>query len=178
LVPARWHVFVVGRGSHPVSMIVGSACAAHNVRALSSRAASARRFRQPNFRGRQSPVVAVVRIGLIPPLAPQSTYRDCLARGVRARGCRDQMEPLIKKDAAQGAVRQDKKKPAAHKEVAGAGSGQDQTRLMSVRDKSATGEGRRRNLRYDRPPVSTVTARRFCDQQEMSLQVATGRSLP
>lgn len=26
--------------------------------------------------------------------------------------------------------------------------------------------------------LSTVTARRFCDQQEMSLQVATGRSLP
>lgn len=25
---------------------------------------------------------------------------------------------------------------------------------------------------------STVTARRFCDQHEMSLQVATGRSLP
>ena len=24
----------------------------------------------------------------------------------------------------------------------------------------------------------TVTARRFCDQQEMSLQTATGRSLP
>ena len=27
-------------------------------------------------------------------------------------------------------------------------------------------------------PSSTVTARRFCDQQEMSLQTATGRSLP
>jgi hypothetical protein len=26
--------------------------------------------------------------------------------------------------------------------------------------------------------LSTVTARRFCDQQEMSLQTATGRSLP
>jgi hypothetical protein len=25
---------------------------------------------------------------------------------------------------------------------------------------------------------STVTARRFCDQHEMSLQTATGRSLP
>jgi hypothetical protein len=25
---------------------------------------------------------------------------------------------------------------------------------------------------------NTVTARRFCDQQEMSLQTATGRSLP
>ncbi|CAL75084.1 hypothetical protein BRADO1177 [Bradyrhizobium sp. ORS 278] len=25
---------------------------------------------------------------------------------------------------------------------------------------------------------STVTARRFCDQQEMSLHTATGRSLP
>lgn len=25
---------------------------------------------------------------------------------------------------------------------------------------------------------TTVTARRFCDQQEMSLQIATGRSLP
>ncbi|ABQ38764.1 hypothetical protein BBta_6877 [Bradyrhizobium sp. BTAi1] len=25
---------------------------------------------------------------------------------------------------------------------------------------------------------STVTARRFCDQQEISLQTATGRSLP
>ena len=28
------------------------------------------------------------------------------------------------------------------------------------------------------PPDKTVTARRFCDQQEMSSQVATGRSLP
>ena len=28
------------------------------------------------------------------------------------------------------------------------------------------------------PPLSTVTARRFCDQQEMSSQTATGRSLP
>ncbi len=27
-------------------------------------------------------------------------------------------------------------------------------------------------------PLSTVTARRFCDQQEMSSQTATGRSLP
>src|SRR5699024_3383177 len=27
-------------------------------------------------------------------------------------------------------------------------------------------------------PPSTVTARRFCDQQEMSSQTATGRSLP
>ncbi len=31
--------------------------------------------------------------------------------------------------------------------------------------------------RYELAP-STVTARRFCDQQEMSLQTATGRSLP
>ena len=28
------------------------------------------------------------------------------------------------------------------------------------------------------PPLSTVTARRFCDQQDASLQTATGRSLP
>ncbi|VVB49709.1 hypothetical protein RHCH11_RHCH11_03899 [Beijerinckiaceae bacterium RH CH11] len=28
------------------------------------------------------------------------------------------------------------------------------------------------------PGAMAVTARRFCDQQEMSLQVATGRSLP
>jgi hypothetical protein len=27
-------------------------------------------------------------------------------------------------------------------------------------------------------PLMTVTARRFCDQQEMSSHVATGRSLP
>lgn len=27
-------------------------------------------------------------------------------------------------------------------------------------------------------PLSVVTARRFCDQQEMSSQTATGRSLP
>ena len=27
-------------------------------------------------------------------------------------------------------------------------------------------------------PLSAVTARRFCDQQEMSSQTATGRSLP
>ncbi len=32
--------------------------------------------------------------------------------------------------------------------------------------------------RYMPALLSTVTARRFCDQQEMSLQVATGRSLP
>jgi hypothetical protein len=30
---------------------------------------------------------------------------------------------------------------------------------------------------YELTP-STVTARRFCDQHEMSLQTATGRSLP
>jgi hypothetical protein len=36
-----------------------------------------------------------------------------------------------------------------------------------------------RNFGYQEPaPLSTVTARRFCDQQEMSSQVATGRSLP
>jgi hypothetical protein len=34
--------------------------------------------------------------------------------------------------------------------------------------------GRRRQA----PAFNTVTARRFCDQQEMSLQTATGRSLP
>ncbi len=28
------------------------------------------------------------------------------------------------------------------------------------------------------PPLSTVTARRFCDQHEMLSQTATGRSLP
>ena len=28
------------------------------------------------------------------------------------------------------------------------------------------------------PPAKTVTARRFCDQHEISLQTATGRSLP
>jgi hypothetical protein len=31
--------------------------------------------------------------------------------------------------------------------------------------------------RYELTP-KTVTARRFCDQQEISLQTATGRSLP
>src|SRR5882757_1169853 len=32
---------------------------------------------------------------------------------------------------------------------------------------------------YQEPaPLSVVTARRFCDQQEMSSQTATGRSLP
>jgi hypothetical protein len=32
---------------------------------------------------------------------------------------------------------------------------------------------------YQEPaPDSVVTARRFCDQQEMSSQTATGRSLP
>src|SRR5690606_26550338 len=31
---------------------------------------------------------------------------------------------------------------------------------------------------YMPAPPSTVTARRFCDQQEMSSQTATGRSLP
>ena len=31
---------------------------------------------------------------------------------------------------------------------------------------------------YEPAPESTVTARRFCDQQEMSLHTATGRSLP
>ena len=34
------------------------------------------------------------------------------------------------------------------------------------------------HLAYDCPPWITVTARRFCDQQEMSLHTATGRSLP
>ena len=34
-------------------------------------------------------------------------------------------------------------------------------------------DGSRQELAF-----STVTARRFCDQQEMSLQTATGRSLP
>ena len=31
---------------------------------------------------------------------------------------------------------------------------------------------------HEFPPLSTVTARRFCDQQEMSSHTATGRSLP
>ncbi len=31
---------------------------------------------------------------------------------------------------------------------------------------------------YMQRAARTVTARRFCDQQEMSSQVATGRSLP
>jgi len=35
-------------------------------------------------------------------------------------------------------------------------------------------------LNFDQAPgpPRTVTARRFCDQQEISLQTATGRSLP
>jgi hypothetical protein len=35
-----------------------------------------------------------------------------------------------------------------------------------------------RDVQLPAAPASTVTARRFCDQQEMSLQTATGRSLP
>lgn len=35
-----------------------------------------------------------------------------------------------------------------------------------------------RNCRYQAPVFNTVTTRRFCDQHEMSLQIATGRSLP
>jgi hypothetical protein len=50
--------------------------------------------------------------------------------------------------------------------------------FLTVRDTSALGEDLRRKLLQDWPPVSTVTARRFCDQQELSLQLATGRSLP
>jgi hypothetical protein len=37
---------------------------------------------------------------------------------------------------------------------------------------------RRKLLRQEELALSTVTARRFCDQQEMSLHTATGRSLP
>ena len=38
---------------------------------------------------------------------------------------------------------------------------------------------RRPGRGYQEPaPDSVVTARRFCDQQEMSSQTATGRSLP
>ena len=39
-------------------------------------------------------------------------------------------------------------------------------------------QGARRPSDQELPPESTVTARRFCDQQEMSSQTATGRSLP
>src|SRR5690606_19585928 len=51
----------------------------------------------------------------------------------------------------------------------------------------ATRKGRRQGgagqtiqpfARLQEEALSTVTARRFCDQQEMSLQTATGRSLP
>ena len=45
-----------------------------------------------------------------------------------------------------------------------------------------TGARRRRQIVVDQRihelALRTVTARRFCDQQEMSLQTATGRSLP
>jgi hypothetical protein len=41
------------------------------------------------------------------------------------------------------------------------------------------GEFPRRQRWLTTPPLfSTVCARRFCDQHEMSLQTATGRSLP
>ena len=40
------------------------------------------------------------------------------------------------------------------------------------------GAGRNRLSNVQELAFSTVTARRFCDQQEMSLQTATGRSLP
>ena len=46
----------------------------------------------------------------------------------------------------------------------------------ALRRRSASGS--RLEEFYDVGPPSTVTARRFCDQQEMSLQTATGRSLP
>ena len=39
-------------------------------------------------------------------------------------------------------------------------------------------EDERRLTKRQELAFSTVTARRFCDQQEMSLQTATGRSLP
>jgi hypothetical protein len=39
-------------------------------------------------------------------------------------------------------------------------------------------KGQERNARPYELAFSTVTARRFCDQQEMSLHTATGRSLP
>jgi len=50
--------------------------------------------------------------------------------------------------------------------------------------RSKTGASRRRScgsqalIAYYELAFRTVTARRFCDQQEMSLQTATGRSLP
>lgn len=51
--------------------------------------------------------------------------------------------------------------------------------------RNATGAQRRRHVPFPRMPylvqelvLSTVTARRFCDQQEISLHTATGRSLP
>jgi hypothetical protein len=51
--------------------------------------------------------------------------------------------------------------------------------MLQRMDSGSGPAGRSRNdrFRYELTP-STVTARRFCDQQEMSLQTATGRSLP
>ncbi len=49
------------------------------------------------------------------------------------------------------------------------------------RSPGATGgafELERSRSAQDWPPLKTVTARRFCDQHEISLQTATGRSLP
>ena len=47
----------------------------------------------------------------------------------------------------------------------------------AVRDRAAELETIRPDLGY-RFYCTTVTARRFCDQHEMSSQIATGRSLP
>jgi hypothetical protein len=50
---------------------------------------------------------------------------------------------------------------------------QNKTGARGRRRLTFGGSQRRQELAF-----STVTARRFCDQHEMSLQTATGRSLP
>ena len=60
------------------------------------------------------------------------------------------------------------------------GSGQNVVRHEKGRriDAPARDLARLRGAQEVGAPDSTVTARRFCDQQEMSLHTATGRSLP
>ena len=52
------------------------------------------------------------------------------------------------------------------------------TSIKTGAERGAGNKDRQKRTRAYELAFSTVTARRFCDQQEMSLQTATGRSLP
>ena len=62
-------------------------------------------------------------------------------------------------------------------QVLDAGFGGDMVAFIEAGAPLGAGRPHPRNETHELA-LSTVTARRFCDQQEMSLQTATGRSLP